>query len=196
MAQGGTRKTSARLTASVVAGLLLVPASAIAAVAIVGATRSPSPGMEAASTTTVSNVNALAVPASLADIDVSDDHIDEACGTDAGALVAFEQDGSISDIQAAALDALREICSDHGRPIAAAPAPAPVVRVVKSAPSTPTTTEATDADQQGDDQGDTEDTDSIDDDHGESDDGEHEDSEHENHEHEEDEDHEHGEDHD
>ena len=61
-----------------------------------------------------------------------------ACGEDGLSLVAAETDGSISELEQAALDALRPICEAEGLPLpgAAAPEPVTVVETVLLPPAT------------------------------------------------------------
>jgi len=183
MARGTGGGSGVKLTGSVIAGLLLVPASAIAAVAIVTAT-SGTPAAEAMdeTTTTVAQLTTTTVVEAL---DVLDDSgkIEDACTVDAQKLIEHELDGSITDLQAAALDALREVCDQNGMPIAGPPAPEPVTRVVTVAtPAPASTTTAPDSTEStyGDDhRGD-------DDDEYEHEDEDHEDEHHEDEDHEDD----------
>jgi hypothetical protein len=66
--------------------------------------------------------------------------LEAACGELGVGMVAAEADGSITDIQQAALDALREICAQQGMPLPGKPAPPPVTQTVVLADSQPTTT--------------------------------------------------------
>lgn len=61
--------------------------------------------------------------------------LENACGDDGLSLVAAERAGTASDVQQAALDALRPICDEAGTPLPAAPSEAVVV--VEAAPLTP-----------------------------------------------------------
>jgi hypothetical protein len=60
-----------------------------------------------------------------------------ACGETGTGMVAAEMEGSISDIQQAALDALREICAEQGMPLPGKPAPEPLTQTVILADSLP-----------------------------------------------------------
>jgi len=175
MAERGTGgKASTRLTASVVAGLLLVPASAIAAVAIVGATSS-SPSEEtfdAATSTSLLTTTTMATVTADQVVDIDEDHISEACTTDADNLLELEEAGSLTDLQAAALDALREICAEHDMTIAGPPAVDTVVKVVTVQEPTTTTMDDSSSDGTYDDhsEGEYEGEYEDDDHHGEDDD--------------------------
>lgn len=117
-------------TLSLILGLLLIPASAVAALALVDRTETdddalPEASAEPLSTvTTVVAANAAAEPDAEADLAL-------ACGDEGWALVEREVDGSINGLEQAALDALRGICESAGLPLAGPPAPAPVVQTVR-----------------------------------------------------------------
>jgi hypothetical protein len=175
----------------VIAGLLLVPATAIAAVAIVGATARP-PAAEAAqeSTTTTEQTAEETTTTTLVDIDSLTDAeaLEQACTTSAVQLIEREMDETISDLETAALDALRTICDEHGIPIAGPPQPEPIVRVVtvKQAPQDTTSQDAVSNDEYAGHDDDDYDDDDRDEDHEDEKDEDHED--HEDEEDEEDED--------
>jgi mRNA-degrading endonuclease toxin of MazEF toxin-antitoxin module len=187
-------KGSTKLTASVVGGLIMVPLSAIAAVAIVGAT-SGSPSQAApdevtttsyATTTTLGTVTVEQVRS------MDEDHITEACTTDAATLVDLEQSDAITELQTAALDALREICAAHDMAIAGPPGGGTVVKVVTVPAATTTTLDDSSDDSTADDQYEGEYADGGEDDdhedHGEDHGEDHEDEDHEDHGHVEDDD--------
>jgi hypothetical protein len=165
----------------VIAGLLLVPATAIAAVAIVGATARP-PAAEAIeeATETTEAVVDTTTTSTLVDVDgLSDaEALAKACTESAEYLIERELDESIDELEMAALDALRQICDEHGMTIAGPPEPEPIVQVVtvREAPA-PSTTAAPDA--------------SGEDDHSEYDDDDEDHEDHEDHEDEDDEEDEH-----
>jgi hypothetical protein len=134
MAQRGpSRGTGKRVSGSVITGLLLVPATAIAAVAIVGATTRPS-AAEALeeTTTTTEEIAEETTTTTIVDIEgLSDEEaLREACTESAEELLEREFDESISDVETAALDALRQICEEHGLPIAGPPEPEAIVQVI------------------------------------------------------------------
>jgi hypothetical protein len=115
----GPKKT---VTLSLVLGALLIPMAAFGASYLVSASnQAPLPD-----TALVVSTTAAAVPApepGAADIAL-------ACGEEGMQLVAAEANGTIGDVQQAALDALRDICAAEGIPL---PAPAEVA----ANPSTP-----------------------------------------------------------
>lgn len=120
MAQSSSRRNA---LIGLIGGVLVIPALALASSTILGtntveaeataATVAPATVAVSATTTTV-------VTATAGDIR-------RACGGDGETLVTAESDGSITDIQQAALDALRPICEGEGRPLAGPPTPEPVV---------------------------------------------------------------------
>lgn len=169
------RGTKGGVSGAVLAGVLLVPATAIAAVAIVGATSRP-PAAEAAdaaptSTTTTAVEETTSTVLEAADDGLSDeDAIHEACTNGALELIDKEIDESLTDIEAAALDALRAICAEHDLEIADPPAPEDVVKVVRvqERSTTTSTTEPTEevaSDHDGDDDHDYDDDHDDDEDH-------------------------------
>jgi hypothetical protein len=121
-----------KLTASIALGTLLIPLSAFAASVLI----KDVPPVE--STT---SVTAPAVPqptAGFATQTATAADLLAACGVEGLRLVQAEAEQSISSIQQAALDALREICVQEGMPLPGKPAPEPVTQtvVVNAAPST------------------------------------------------------------
>jgi hypothetical protein len=125
-----TPRSNQRVAGSMIAGLLLVPLSAVAAVAIIGSVaRAPEAQAETPETSTTI---AFAQPvASTTTVPMSDeDAAMVACTSGAAELVAAEADGTIAPLQAAALDALRQICADKGLTVAGPPAPEPIVEIV------------------------------------------------------------------
>ena len=130
-----------RFTTSVVAGLMLVPLSAVAAYALVGRVQPAEKGMATATTTTAT----AAMPASQSivvdPVTASNADLAAACGADGLSLVAREWNGDISDVQQAALDALRQVCAEAGLSLPDPPAPAPIVhRVTVTSPTEPAPT--------------------------------------------------------
>jgi hypothetical protein len=118
-----------------------------------------------------------AVPTTAAAADVvidpvvaTGDHLAAACGEDGLSLVALEASGETTEVQQAALEALRQICSDAGLALPAPPPPPPVIRTVTVATPTTTTsstapTVAEDGDDADDEQREHDDDDHDDDDH-------------------------------
>ncbi len=120
-----------KLSTSLVVGLLLVPLSAVAAVALVNpdATAEPEEAVavemiveEVTSTTTA---EAIEIPEI-----ASDDDLAAACGEQGLALVEKEAAGTISPLEQAALDSLRAICSSEAMHLPGPPAPVAVVETV------------------------------------------------------------------
>lgn len=184
--RGPSSARGTRVSGSVIAGLLLVPVTAIAAVAIVGATARP-PAAEAIEevTETTEAIEDTTTTSVLVDVDsLSDaDALAKACTESAEDLIEQERDESIDELEMAALDALRQICDEHGLMIAGPPEPEPIVQVVtvRQAPPSSSTTQAHDAYIDDDEYEDHEDED-----HEDEEDEDHEDEEEEEH-HEEDE---------
>ncbi len=171
-----------RLTGSIIAGLLIVPITAAAAVALVGALSQPeTTAHQAVDPIVLSDAD----PVVLTDAAVDANVTASACGSDAMVLIERERDGSITDLEAAALDALRQICDEAGFSIAGPPVPAPIVDVVTVTQQQPPV--AAPAGQYDDDH-DYDDDDHDDDDH--DDDDDHEDDDDDDHEDDDDDDHE------
>ncbi len=126
-----TRGKGAFVTGSVLAGLLLVPASAFAAVAIVGATSGePSEDVLEATTTTALVVVVAEEAATTTGAPDEAKFISVACTEGAEELIEKEMAGTLGDLEAAALDALRQICEDNGVPIIGPPQPEPIIEIV------------------------------------------------------------------
>lgn len=126
------------VTTSMVLGLLLVPLSAFAASVLIGdraQTEPEAPAPASAPLTTPVTATDFAIEtATAADLTA-------ACGETGMGMVAAEIDGSISDIQQAALDALREICAEQGMPLPGKAAPEPLTQAVVLAESRPASVE-------------------------------------------------------
>lgn len=117
-----------KFSGSLLAGLILLPVSAVVAVALTGIlTSPPAPGLPDAGGVTAAASPALPAPpqANLSETDVW-----QACVPDAAALIVKETDGSITAIEDAALDALRSVCAQEGIPVEGPAAPAPVTETV------------------------------------------------------------------
>jgi hypothetical protein len=67
-------------------------------------------------------------------------NLEAACGDAGLGMVAAETDGSIGDIEQAALDALREICAQQGMPLPRKPVPPPITQTVVLADNGPVPT--------------------------------------------------------
>jgi hypothetical protein len=185
------RFTKGSLTISMIVGTVLVPLTALAAIWLTGPGDS---GEESVATTTTVVPAITVVPApETTTSGVTQDDLQAACGPEGMQLVALEEQGSISDVQQAALDALRDLCDQQGLPLPAKPASEPMVQTVivpaVSSPTSVATTPATtyddheEDDDHDDDEDDREDDDHEDDDH---EDDDHEDDDHEDDDHEDD----------
>jgi hypothetical protein len=120
-----------KLTTSIALGTLLIPLSAFAASVLV----KDAPPVE--STISVTSPAVPVAATGFATQTASAADLQAACGVEGLRLVQAETDQSISSIQQAALDALREICAQEGMPLPGKPAPEPVTQtvVVNAAPS-------------------------------------------------------------
>ena len=160
---------------SMVLGLLLVPLSAYAASVLIGDRAQTEPEVPPPASsplpTPVTATDFAIETATAADLAA-------ACGETGMGMVAAEMEGSISDIQQAALDALREICAEQGMPLPGKPAPEPLTQTVVLADSQPASSvdrgaevgwEVKYDDDHDDDEWD-DDEDDDDDDHGDDDD--------------------------
>jgi hypothetical protein len=163
-----------------VLGLLLVPLSAYAASILIGdraqtepEAPAPAPASAPAPLSTAMTTTDFATQtATAADLGA-------ACGETGMGMVAAEMEGSITDIQQAALDALREICAEQGMPLPGKPAPEPLTQTVVLADSQPTSSAGSGAEvgwevEHDDDRDEDHDDDDHDEDH---DDDDHEDDE-------------------
>jgi hypothetical protein len=120
----GKRRQS--LSVSVVLGIVLVPLAAFAASVLVDS-EEPS---ETSSTTVPAAVAPIQPEAVPSPETASTDDLAAACGDAGLVLVDAEADGSISEVQQAALDGLREVCDQQGMPLPGKPAPEPIVQTV------------------------------------------------------------------
>lgn len=157
-----TRKAGTR-PLSVILGTFMIPLSALAAYAFVG----PAPSVEEPASTPEASASidpllvfnsGVATPEDLA----------AACGPSGLALVDAENNGTITDVQGAALDALREICAGQGLALPGKAVPEPIVEQIivqtaTTAPPAPTTSQTSGDDDQSDDDSDYEDEDHDDD---------------------------------
>lgn len=129
--------------------VLIVSALALPALAAYvgsGSSAAETPAEAAATQTTAVSVQGDAVAVPTANSAPAGDLASEACGTGGLALVALEQDGSITAVQQAALDALRPICEAEGMALpAASPEPRPAAQApgTNAAAAGSTTTAAT-----------------------------------------------------
>ena len=130
---------SSMFTISLILGLLLIPLSAVAATALISNDDGETGEDDAAVVvvevpeTTVPTTEAVTAKtvfvtepptATRADLEA-------ACGPEGLGLIETELDGTITDLEQAALDSLRQICAEEGLELAGPSAPPPVVRTVK-----------------------------------------------------------------
>ena len=126
------------LSISIALGTLLIPLTAFAASAMVGDGVAGDEDVAVAAT-----VPEISVPSATG----TADDLTAACGPAGADLVDAESDGSITDIQAAALDALREICAQQGLPLPGPVSePVPLVTVTESGPTLTVSSVASDHD--------------------------------------------------
>lgn len=112
-------------------GVILLP---IGAAASVGLMRGDTPS----DTTVVTTVaEASSEPVTSAELVIETvmpetdlDDLADACGKDGLELVEREAEGTISELQQAALDALRAVCAEAEMPLPGPPAPPPIVQTV------------------------------------------------------------------
>ena len=154
MAGPSTRKG---FIAALIAGTLIVPGVSIALTnSLSDAPATPDEPITTMALVEPTTTAAPATTTSVADEFSSDDLSAEdlalACGEEGLALVASEASGEISDLESAALGALREICEEEGSPLPAAAVPeiTEIVVVQAAPPAATTTTEAADGEYRGD----------------------------------------------
>lgn len=119
------RFTKGSLTVSMIVGTLLVPLSAVLAVWLTGA-NDPA----GAETTASVPPTTLATTPQTTAARITEADIEAACGPDGMQLVTLEAKGTITDVQQAALDALRELCDQRGLSLPDKPAGEPIVRTI------------------------------------------------------------------
>ena len=115
------------LSVSIIVGTLLVPLTALAAIWLTdpdqAAEEAPHP------TTTALVTTVTSPPTTAATIDIAAD-LQTACGPEGMQLVSLEESASITNVQQAALDALREVCQQQGIPLPSKPVADPIVKTV------------------------------------------------------------------
>lgn len=125
---GSSGSAKNKLTLSMIVGTLLVPISAVAAIWL------SDPGQVAEAetpTTTTTAVANTAQPAPAFDnVRATEADLRAACGYVGMTLVDAERNGTISDVQQAALDALRDICDEQGLSLPPPPTPDPQTQTV------------------------------------------------------------------
>jgi hypothetical protein len=163
--------------------MLLVPLSAVAAAAVISNGDDGGSG-DTAEVALVAEVPGTAVTTTEAEtletVFVTDApavtraDLEAACGEQGWELVEREAEGTINELEQAALDSLRQICAEEGFELPGPPAPPPVIRTVevadRSQDATTTTTMGDDPDLSDRDHDDDDHDDEDDDDDDEDDD--------------------------
>ena len=146
-----SKASGTRLSGSMLAGLFLVPAAAVVAVVLItpaaqGEDYFPEMTVPRAIAATTSQPRDQAVI--LEPVSASEADLVAACGTDGMLLVDLEKSGEATDIQQAALDALRQLCDEVGLPLPSPPSPPPIVKtVVSEGPTGSSSSEEDDSDE-------------------------------------------------
>ncbi|MFV9673016.1 MAG: hypothetical protein ACNYZH_07285 [Acidimicrobiia bacterium] len=193
---------SSMFTISLILGLLLIPLSAVAATALISNDGETDEGEAAAivvdvpETTITSTTEAVAAETVFVTEPptATRGDLEAACGEEGFELVEREAAETITDLEQAALDALRQICAEEGLELPGPPAPPPVVRTVKvvdsSASATTDDTIPDDSSVSGDDDqyDDDHDDEDEEDDHDEDEEDDHDDEDEEDEEDDEDDD--------
>ena len=135
----GNKPRSSVFTVSLILGMLLVPLSAVAAAAVI------SDGGDAGTEETVEAVTVAEVPEAIVTTTAAETvetvfvtdpptftraDLEAACGEQGWELVEREVEGTITELEQAALDSLRQICAEEGLELPGPPAPPPVIRTV------------------------------------------------------------------
>lgn len=126
--RGSSGVAKRSLSLSMILGTLLVPLSAVAAIWL------SDPGQVAEAETPTTTTTPVATTAQTTQVfdsaGATEADLRAACGYVGMTLVDAERNGTISDVQQAALDALRDICDEQGLSLPAAPTPDPEVKTV------------------------------------------------------------------
>lgn len=134
-----SQSRSSMFTISLFLGLLLIPLSAVAATALMSNGGGTGTDGDEASVVVVDVPETTVTttePATSETVFVTEPptatraDLETACGSEGLELVEREAAETITDLEQAALDALRQICAEEGLEIAGPPAPPPVVRTV------------------------------------------------------------------
>lgn len=129
--RGQSRAAKSSLSLSMILGTLLVPVSAVAAIWLSDPGQVAEAETPTSTTTTTPVATTTAQTAPVFDsVGATEADLRAACGYVGMTLVDAERDGTISDVQQAALDALRDICDEQGLSLPAAPTPEVEVRTV------------------------------------------------------------------
>lgn len=127
-----TPARGSRIGATVALSIVLVPAAALLAVALANPASPEEVPVETtiAATTTTSEASVPAASVVVEPVVSTQADLIAACTVDGIALVEAEAGGEITELQSAALDALRQLCAEAGLEIPGPPPPPPVVRTV------------------------------------------------------------------
>ena len=128
--RGPSRAAKNNLSLSMILGTLLVPVSAVAAIWLTDPGQPAQAESVQSTTTTAAPAASTAAQVSFTDSGATEADLRAACGYVGMTLVDAERDGSISDVQQAALDALRDICDEQGLSLPPPPTPDEQVQVV------------------------------------------------------------------
>ncbi len=165
-----SRDSGGRFALSLGVGLLLIPLSAAAGFAIVNgiATQPEEPNTTLALEVPTTSATEVVVEP----VAAGADDLIRACGADGMSLIDAENAGLLTDVQQAALDALRQICDEAGMALPGPAAPPPVVKtVVQASDGSSTSAGQSGGNDDDSDDHDSEDHDSEDDDSGDHDSG-------------------------
>lgn len=120
------KPNGSKLTISIIAGMMLIPVSAVAAVMLTDHETAPAEAVD--TTTTVATQPPPAVAEIVyANVGATAEDLEYACGEGGLWLVDAEAAATITSVQQAALDALRGICEGQGTPLPGKAAPPPLV---------------------------------------------------------------------
>jgi len=114
------------LSVSIIVGTLLVPLTALAAIWLTDPDQAAEETSDPTTTPLITTVTSP--PITAATIDIAAD-LQTACGPEGMQLVSLES-ASITKVQQAALDALREVCQQQGIPLPSKPVADPIVKTV------------------------------------------------------------------
>jgi len=115
------------LSVSIIVGTLLVPLTALAAIWLTDPDQAAEETSDPTTTPLITTVTSP--PITAATIDIAAD-LQTACGPEGMQLVSLEESASITKVQQAALDALREVCQQQGIPLPSKPVADPIVKTV------------------------------------------------------------------
>jgi hypothetical protein len=118
----GERVRGEKLPLSVAAGAILVPLTAVVAVVFVAPSESSTSEPPAEEAVAVAAPEFPAPTPTLGRVQPLGADLAAACGPAGGELAAVDSDGSATDVQRAALQALRPICAAVGMPLSEEPA--------------------------------------------------------------------------